>query len=263
MDEYTDEPYYSAQNAYSYPPIPSENTETFALNSEYLEYPSQNYHHERPDRPDEYDFPAAVQYYPINEFEQHARVSNDHFYATTPQEDDVEIKEEVGEETVHFGPFAEEEEQVEDEEVNDEVDEPAPAPAFPAAVAPHELKYSTKKMRDKNMSIFHRKEFAYCEVAMTIEEHFVIKGLNHVAPQTFSLPDKNGKYQKRKRIRITWAERDALNAWRTAHGVKPHELRPGSKYAAARDYWRLQPPHVVKPRKTIEWNKARGPVPAA
>ncbi|QSZ32570.1 hypothetical protein DSL72_002148 [Monilinia vaccinii-corymbosi] len=128
------------------------------------------------------------------------------------------------------------------------------------------------------MSIFHRKEFAYCEVAMTVEEHFQIKGLNHVTPQTFPMPDKNGKFQKRKRIRITWAERAALNAWvamqiqakfklidhrwRVENGIKPHELRPGAKYAAARDYWRLHAPHFVKPRKTIEWSQARGPVPA-
>lgn len=94
--------------------------------------------------------------------------------------------------------------------MEDESEEPA-APVEPATVAPHELKYSTKAERDKGASIFHRREFAYCEVAMTVEEHFQIKGLNHVVPQTFSMPDKNGKYQKRKRIRITWAERDVLN----------------------------------------------------
>lgn len=95
--------------------------------------------------------------------------------------------------------------------VEDEDEEPAATPVEPTTVAPHELKYSRKTQSDQNLSIFHRREFAYCKVAMTVEEHFQIKGLNHVVSQTFSMPDKNGKYQKRKRIRITWAERDVLN----------------------------------------------------
>lgn len=53
-----------------------------------------------------------------------------------------------------------------------------------------------------------------------------------------------------------------VHSWRIRNGIKPHELRKGAKYAAAREYWRLRPPHVVKPRKTIEWSKSRGPVPA-
>ncbi|RAL61260.1 hypothetical protein DID88_010339 [Monilinia fructigena] len=90
-----------------------------------------------------------------------------HLLATSLQHDngvdesnlDVKVKEEViDDELIQPGPAA-----------DDSVDQ-EPSIAFPENVTPQELKYSTKQLRDKNMSIFHRKEFAYCEVAMTVEE---------------------------------------------------------------------------------------------
>lgn len=46
-------------------------------------------------------------------------------------------------------------------------------------------------------------------------------------------------------------------SWRVRNHRKKHELRGGTKYAAARDYWRLNPPFTVQPRKAIDWNKIR------
>ncbi|KAM0162191.1 hypothetical protein ACHAPC_011218 [Botrytis cinerea] len=158
-----------------------------------------------------------------------------------------------------------------DEEIEDEDYEPIPAPiapatvarttagraiATPAIVAPHELRFSSTKDREENMPIYHRMEFAYCEISMTKEEYFHVKGSNYDAPQTSSMPNKNDD-QDRKRIRITWTERDRLNDWRVRNHRKKHELRGGTKYAAARDYWRLNPPFTVQPRKAIDWNKIR------
>ncbi|TGO53718.1 hypothetical protein BCON_0119g00090 [Botryotinia convoluta] len=155
-----------------------------------------------------------------------------------------------------------------DEEMEDDDYEPTPAPvapvtiarsvahsiAPPATVARHEVKFTVKRDREQNMPIYHRKEFAYCEISMTREEYYHVKGHTYVAPQTLSTPDKNGNTQDRKRLRITWAERDRLNAWRIRHGRNPHEIREGTKYAAARDFWRLNPPLAIEPRKTIEWS---------
>ncbi|KAF5868698.1 uncharacterized protein Bfra_012028 [Botrytis fragariae] len=173
-----------------------------------------------------------------------------------------------------------------DEEMEDEDYEPTPAPvapivrsvaspatiarpfarpttvAPPATVAPHELRFTMKADREANMSIYHRKEFAYCEIAMTKEEYYHVKGQNYVAPQTLATPDRNGNTEDRRRLRITWAERDRLNAWRARHGRKPHEIREGTKYAAARDFWRLNPPLAIEPRRTVEWKKEGGDIPA-
>ncbi|TGO86077.1 hypothetical protein BPOR_0337g00020 [Botrytis porri] len=134
--------------------------------------------------------------------------------------------------------------------------------APPATVAPHELRFIMKKDRESNMSIYHRKEFAYCEIAMTEEEYCHVKRQTYVAPQTLSTPDNNGKTEGRWRLRITWVERDRLNAWRVRHGRKPHEICEGTKYAAARDFWRFNPPLAVEPRRTVEWNMGRGDLPA-
>ncbi|KAB8292489.1 hypothetical protein EYC80_008200 [Monilinia laxa] len=285
--------FFQEQDRTQYPPIPQENADEFALGSHCVDQYTRLFHKKMAQNPHLSNINHnPVQQYPArvaltydqpqpylapfaqyaNQFEedppttQHSLSPQHDLPATPLQHDngvneskhDVIIKEEViDDEPIQQGP-------AEDDNVNQEpatADVEAPI-AFPENVTPQELRYSTKQLRDKNMSIFHRKEFAYCEVAMTVEEHFQIKGLNHVTPQTFSMPDKNGKYQKRKRIRITWAERDVLNAWRVRNNIKPHEIRPGSKYAAARDYWRLHAPHVVKPRKTIEWSLSRGPVPA-
>ncbi|KAA8564249.1 hypothetical protein EYC84_011195 [Monilinia fructicola] len=293
MEEVTDGPYFfQEQNRTQYPPIPQENSDEFALGSHCVDQYTKLFHKKMAqnthlsnnnnnpiqqypapvtlayDQPQPYLAPVAEyanQFEEDPHFTQHSMSPEHHLPATHLQHDnavdesnyDVKIKEEViDDEPIQPGPAA-------DDNVNQEPEAEVAAPiAFPENVTPQELRYSTKELRDKNMSIFHRKEFAYCEVAMTVEEHFQIKGLNHVTPQTFSMPDKHGEYQKRKRIRITWAERDVLNEWRVRNNVKPHVIRPGSKYAAARDYWRLHAPHIVKPRKTIEWSSSRGPVPA-
>ncbi|TEY28276.1 hypothetical protein BOTCAL_1038g00030 [Botryotinia calthae] len=154
-----------------------------------------------------------------------------------------------------------------DEEMEDEDYKPIPAPiaratagratAVSATVAPHELRVSSTKDSEENMPIHHRMEFAYCEISMTKEEYFHVKGFNYDAPQASSMPNKNDNIQDRKRIRITWAERDRLNDWRVNNYRKKHELRGSTKYAAARDYWRLNPPFTVQPRKAIEWEKIR------
>ncbi|TGO13645.1 hypothetical protein BPAE_0721g00010 [Botrytis paeoniae] len=159
-----------------------------------------------------------------------------------------------------------------DKDIEDEDYEPTPAPvtpvalpatiAPPATVAPHELRFTIKEDREANMSIYHRKEFAYCEISMTKEEYYHVKGQTYVAPQALTTPDRNGNTEDRKRLRITWAERDRLNDWRVRHGRNPHEIREGTKYAAARDFWRLNPALAIEPRKTIERNKERGDIPA-
>ncbi|KAF7857998.1 hypothetical protein EAF04_009354 [Stromatinia cepivora] len=256
IEEDTQNSYYLNPARQRYPSIPPENSENYAFGGQYIEHSLRSDDHQHFA---EQTSSVAAQDFPSNQLDDCVPAANHHFRPRRSLKKTVIIKEEEAEDdTVHLAPVSEE---AFDEEMKDDMDEAAPAQVAPTTVAPHELKYSTKEMRDKKMSIFHRREFAYCEVAMTVEEHLQIKDINHVTPQTFSLPDKNGKYQKYKRIRITWAKRDVLNAWRVKNGRKPHELRRGAKYAAARDYWRLQPPHVVKPRKNIEWSKARGPIP--
>ncbi|ESZ90908.1 hypothetical protein SBOR_8715 [Sclerotinia borealis F-4128] len=301
MEESGDEEDYPDRNT-RYPSIPPENAENFALGSQYLDLTVQQYHQQRaeqqraeqqqlaeqkraeqlaeqqhhiapvdvPHHDEEVEdqppatkrrasttkrrvpatrrqVSAATRQAPVSEHQ--TLVTKRYTRANVARNNGVKIKEEVDDdEDNHLASNSEEED-------NEQVDEPA-------TVSKSDLKYSTKEMRDQQMSIFHRKEFAFCEIAITNHEHMIIKGLNHVTPQTFSLPDKNGKYHKKKRIRITWAERDILNAWRIANGLKPHKLKDGAKYAAAREYWRLRAPLHVEPRKTREWRESRGPVPA-
>ncbi|TGO36482.1 hypothetical protein BHYA_0123g00100 [Botrytis hyacinthi] len=128
-----------------------------------------------------------------------------------------------------------------DEEMEDEDYEPTPKPVAPATVAHHEVRFTVKKGREQNMLIYHGKEFAYCKVSMTREEFHYVRGEASGAPQTLPTPDKNGNIQDHQRMRVTWAEREKLNAWRIRHGRKPHEIREGTKDAAARDSWRLNP----------------------
>ncbi|KAF7922868.1 uncharacterized protein EAE97_011032 [Botrytis byssoidea] len=126
-------------------------------------------------------------------------------------------------------------ESVSDEEMENEDYEPTTKSVAPATAAHQEVRFAVKKDLEQNMLIYHRKPSAYRVVFMTKEEFYHVRGGTRVAPRTFSTPDENGNIQDYVRIRITEAESERLDAWRARHGRKPHEIREGTKDAAARE----------------------------